>query len=79
MAVKNVHMEHFDSGLFQLADGTLQIAQITHGDQGGGKDTFFVPDAAHASASRMASTSAVVGRDSMAPFFCTQSQPAMLP
>ena len=51
-----------------------------------GKKDFFpnfagIPEIAarYASSERMASISAVVGRDSMAPFFCTQSQPAILP
>ena len=57
MAVQNVHMEHLNTRIFQLANGMLQIAQVTDGDQGGGKNTLFGPDfVSHASASKIAAT-----------------------
>lgn len=45
MAVENVHMQQLNAAVLQRFDRLLQIAQVTAGNQRGGENAAFVPDA----------------------------------
>ena len=45
MAVENVHMQQLNAAVLQRFDRLLQIAQVAAGNQRGGENTAFVPDA----------------------------------